>query len=206
MASQIIPDAWAFPFLAVQRGRIWEFRDDREKWWAAYERDLFEAFDSFVDILPDECERVLDIGGGMGGINIHVAKAFARQPQIVIVDGVADEATVSRHGRTFNSAGVGEQFLGRNGVERVAYIAPPVATADKVGPCDVVLSFQAWPFHIPVDEYLNLAKRALKPGGLLVVDVRKGKPGDLAALGKAFKFYRVLASHPKFERVAYVAE
>ena len=205
MASQIIADAWAFDFLKVQRGGLWELRADRAAWWAAYERALFETFDSFVDLLPHECEQVLDIGGGMGGINIHVAKAFARQPQITIVDGVADEATVSRHNHTFNSAGVGEQFLARNGVERVRYLAPPVAIASNVGPCDLILSFQAWPFHIPVEEYLNLARRVLKPDGLVVLDVRRDKPDASTALAGAFKFYRTLASFPKFDRNAYVA-
>lgn len=205
MAGEIIADRSAYDFLRLQRGALWNLTDPAE-WWAAYRRDLFETFDSLVDMLPHEAERVLDIGGGIGGINIHVAKAFARQPEIVIVDGVADECRMTQHRVTFNSAACGERFLAVNGVEAVRYVSPTNAIASNIGPCDLVLSFQAWPFHIPVEEYLNLAKRVLKPGGLLVVDVRRDNDKALAELAVAFRPYRTLKRAPKFDRIAYVGK
>lgn len=200
----IVRDDAALPFLHIQRGGIFQLRGDPEKWWAAYRADLAATFDSFADYLPATCERVLDIGGGMGGIDALIATHYAQQPEVVIVDGIADEARVQFHARTFNSAVHGERFLALQGVERVAYVAPAVALGSRIGPCDLILSIQAWPFHIPVDEYLNLARRALKPDGLLLVDVRKNDPAAPVALAEAFRPYQVIGDFPKFKRVLYV--
>lgn len=201
----IVRDDFALPFLHIQRGGIFQLRGDPEKWWTAYNADLAATFESFADYLPPACERVLDIGGGMGGIDALIATHYAQQPEVVIVDGIADEAVVSFHARTFNSAVHGERFLALQGVERVAYIAPAVALGSRIGPCDLVLSIQAWPFHIPVDEYLNLARRVLKPDGLLLVDVRKNDDVSPRALAQAaFRPYQVIGDFPKFKRVLYV--
>jgi len=65
---------------------------------------------------------------------------------------------------------------------------------------DVVVSILAWGFHFPISTYLPAVYQALKPGGILIVDIRKGTNG-LEELATKFNSTHIITSAARYDRV-----
>lgn len=188
MATKITVSPEAFAYLEHQRGKLWDLRQDFPAWLKAYKGQLDAAFKAMRDHLPAEApDHILDIGGGMGGIDILLSRHYQAHPTICILDGADDEPGMVRHSETFSSARVASEFLIDNGVPevRIQHIAPAdpgeaVAKARAEGKpltpyFDLVISFSSWCFHYPPATYLEWLSGKLRPGATLIVEVRRGK-------------------------------
>lgn len=65
---------------------------------------------------------------------------------------------------------------------------------------DTIVSLLSWGHHYPVEEYLDLAKRSLGPGGRLILDLRRGRGGQGTLEKNGFIPVRVLDETPRCER------
>lgn len=165
-----------FDYLAVQHGRISDFRDDFKVWKQKYEESIEGDFESIRPVLPKECDYMLDIGGGLSGITARIYKDYERLgigPQAYILDGKADPPVARGPGLTFNNATMTQNFLRRNGVRRQAFLTPNDDLPRRV---DLVLSIQAWGFHFAPELYAARVAGALAAKGVVVMDLRNAKP------------------------------
>jgi len=200
----------AFAYLRAQRGRIADLAGDRAAWLEAYNRELVETYHHAAPFLPRICGAVLDIGSGLGGIDVLLARHYCRAPQIWLLDGMADAAPgvcgAARHDRTFNSMRVARAFLKANGV-RLAGAIDPALAADLQRPLgfDLVVSFQAWGFHLEPALYLDAVKRNLAPRGRVILDYRRGRLAWLEQILEAFTLIAVAARGGKFDRLVLEA-
>lgn len=196
----------AFAYLKIQRGAISDLSNDRKAWEAAYRRSLLGDFGTMQRWLPEKCGAILDVGSGLGGINILFARHYGNNPSVWLLDGIEDEPRVERHDATFNSAPQACIFLATNGLFTAMPIGPASLPEVKVpddGFFDLVVSVQAWCFHFPPSEYLDFVKRSAMPGATLILDVRKGRDDWRKELSEAFTEIGVAVSPPKFDRVVY---
>ncbi len=204
----------AFAYLKLQRGAISDLSNDREAWETAYRRSLLGDFGTMMPWLPETCGAILDVGSGLGGINILLARHYkvvafdmgtepvlVSQPRIHLLDGERDRPTVYAHDQTFNDMDVAFSFLEENGVRLWAYIHPQWEVL--TGEFDLVVSTQAWCFHFPPGQYLSHVKKAARPGATLILDVRKDKPHWREELRNAFTEIGVAISPHKYERVVF---
>lgn len=146
---------------------------------AKYSADLAATFETFRPYLPPRAERILDVGAGLAGIDVLLARHYGHRPEITLLDrqGISPGPQGGFHPTGFaayNDFPAALALLEANGVHGVRTCnvdgeAPPR------GPFDLVISLLSWGFHYPVQTYRFDAK-------VLVLDVRKATDGVTALL------------------------
>lgn len=204
-SAVIVSDA-QFEYLRLQKGSLFELSQDRARWQEAYETDLRQTFREMQQHLPRPCWGVLDIGSGLGGIDILIARHYADNPPYIhLLDGEADAPIMRVHRRTFNNMTVAREFLTANGVRRDRFGYFTTATENLPRPYDLVISLGSWCFHYAPDVYLPLL---LSGGGLhmdsvIVVDVRTRKSEYARQLARCLDRVAVIRETPKYTRSVY---
>lgn len=188
-----------FEYLSIQRGEVSDHRHDFKKWKKAYELSLLSIFESMRPILPESCRSILDIGSGLGGIDILLSRHYSGC-RVHLVDGVDDAPVVQKHRQTFNNRRVALDYLRKNGVENCDLFAP---TDTLVGRYDLVVSFAAYCFHIEPAVYLDKLRELTDIGSTVVFDVRTEKREWVAELIKAFGKPVVIDRGKKHVRLAW---
>lgn len=159
----------AYKYLYVQRGAISDVKG-REQWEIAYNIHTDSQYELMRDYLPQKCNTVLDIGSGLGGINVLINRHYGGKPHFELLDGKDDEPVVIKHKQTFNNHKVSERFLLANGLENFTLSTPSFQTGLKK---DLIISMNAFMFHIPPWEYYTLLESSLKPGTVCIFKVRR---------------------------------
>ena len=189
-----------FEYLVIQHGKVSDHRHDFDEWKAAYEASLADIFSTIAPYLPAECNSLLDIGSGLGGIDVLVAKHYSRQPQVYLLDGLNDAPVVEQSFKTFSNSAVAMDFQQKNGVRSIG-------CTDTVPDFkfDLVHSYFAYGFHIHPGDYLVDLKKAVHDKTVLIFDVRRSKKEWLRELVAAFGMPKVIFEAEKYVRLAFNA-
>jgi SAM-dependent methyltransferase len=192
-----VPDA-ALPYIEMHRTHL---RGDLR---SQYVQDVAEDFRLIEPCLPAKAAATLDIGCGMAGIDVLLWRHY-RQPLIHLLDGTGDTAVrilFHQAMSPYNSMEVARGLLEGNGVPAGRIKEWPPDSSLTLPPCDFIISLLSWGFHYPVSTYLPLVGRCLRPGGRLILDVRKGH-GGLNELDQRLGYVETLSSTAKADRVCY---
>jgi hypothetical protein len=198
-----------FDYLRIQKGNLDEVSDDRERWHAAYEADLQRQFQSFAAYLPAQCSRLLDVGSGLGGIDILIRRHYetrGQHPYVWLLDGEADPPEMNLHRETFNDMRVAKDFQVLNGLDprRFGWWSPRTIRPGPVTPYDLIVSFGSWCFHYPPSTYLApLLNSGLHADTVLVLDVRATKASYMWELEEHFEAVATVAHKPKWQRIVF---
>lgn len=205
ISGRVVVNDAHFEYLRLQKGSLFNVCHDRERWHAAYEQDLLSTYREIQQHLPGTCWGWLDIGSGLGGIDVLLSRHYGDNPFVHLLDGVDDAAKMHRHRQTFNNMAVARHFLIANGV-RVDRIGNFTTGADNLPrPYDLVLSLGSWCFHYSPDTYLPLllAGGGLHRDSVIIVDVRNGKADYEQQLGRSLERVAVIRRENKYTRAAY---
>lgn len=136
--------------------------------------------------LPERPTAILDIGCGLGGIDVLLFDHYHRDPDLhfLLLDKTEVSSTIE-HGfkaqeEFYNSLALTREILSSSGIptESLTTIEVHDNTEIEIPELvDLVLSLRSWGFHYPVSTYLDCAYGWLKPGGRLILDVRLGTNG-----------------------------
>lgn len=204
MAAKIIetfdPVVWPdhFEYLVLQKGKLADLAHDRTAWTRAYREALVKTYQSIAAVLPEKCASVLDVGSGLGGIDILLNRHFGGGLEVCLLDGEDDAPKMNLHRQTFNSMKVAEDFLRENDVTRFSYYA-----ADKLGdprPFDLIVSFGSWCFHYAPAVYLEFVKACCHKDTVLVIELRNDKLSWLRELNAVFAHDEIVRTR-KFTRL-----
>ncbi|CAN5574866.1 hypothetical protein BH23CHL2_BH23CHL2_31160 [soil metagenome] len=187
-----------------------ESRVARDRVKTLYQRDMLAEFDTFREALPDGCAAILDIGCGVGGIDVLLDRHYRpRQPLIYLLDRTETSRRIyylmRRRPAFYNSLVVARDLLRSNGIpeERIHLVAAtdrfdiPV----KGRKFDLIISLLSWGFHYPVESYLDQAADRLTDTGRIILDIRRGT-GGVDVLRRRFASVEVVWESEKFRRVA----
>lgn len=211
------------PVRALFNGRLWGPRRKRiyqryglpleQLFKRSAERKLSEqlnrTFSTFSDYLPNNTARILDIGSGMGGINILTYRAAGTDPEVWLLDrdGVSVDWNAGYHSDPatfsyYNSFAQAKTFLSSNGVpvERIHCVDISSLSFPQEN-FQVVYSFLSWGFHYPVSLYIDDVYDSLSDKGLLVIDVRNDTDGAAVLRKKFAKEPISVLQGEKFERM-----
>lgn len=188
-----------FEYLSIQRGEVSDHRHDFEKWKLAYLGSLKEIAETIWPHLPPAAERVLDIGSGLGGIDLLLARKY-KTAQFDLLDGTDYKPHVYNHNIPFSNADVALDFHRKNGNTRVECIWPRIPEDRKY---DLVVSFAAYCFHIAPINYIDQLSRAVRPDTRIIFEVRRERKDWLTTLVKLFGKPVVLAKREKFVRLGF---
>jgi len=195
--SFTVPEA-ALPYIGLHRTHL---RGDLGR---QYAQDVASDYELIKPFLPEKGQATLDIGCGMAGIDVLLWRHY-RNPIIHLLDGTGDTPVRVLYQPAmapYNSMAVARQLLEGNGVpgDHIVEWAPdPALTLPQ---CDLIVSLLSWGFHYPVSTYLALVERCLRPGGRLIIDLRRGQ-GGLDELDQRLWCVEILSSSVKFDRACY---
>lgn len=190
-----------FKYLYIQRGEVSDaYRQGYDAWRDAYERSLEAIMENIAPALPDHARSVLDVGSGLGGIDVLLDRYYGGV-RVATLDGTEDAAEVLSHVKTFNNAEVGADFLKMNGVKD--HVHYPITVQQLPEKFDLVVSFAAWGFHLLPGDYLPLVKAALAPKATVILDVRKARRDWVEDFVRAFGRPEVLQQGKKHVRLAW---
>lgn len=161
----------ALPWIGVHRTHI-----DPENLRDAYKASLAEDYRMMLPYLPVRCDHMLDIGCGMAGIDLFLYLHYRKQVHLHLMDGSGDtDVKFGYHQQLqpYNHLGVTRKLLLMNRVDPARVHFHPI-DPDLTIPCDLMVSLLSWGFHYPAETYCDLAKRSLRSGGVLILDIRKG--------------------------------
>lgn len=173
---------------------------------------IFADLETIRRVLPERCTRILDVGCGVAAIDAllhrhYLARGDAVQSFLLdrselppaIAYGYRDTSSF------YNSLEVAVELLVANGMERshVHLLEPRPEAIQAIEPVDLTVSLISWGFHYPVDTYLGAVAAATRPGGTVILDVRKGSGGEHEIEG-AFGQVEVLMEDEKRWRLAMV--
>jgi hypothetical protein len=171
-ADLVIPES-AFPYLVAQRGALDDMRGDRALWCRRYLEILDSEMRLIEPYLPTTCDSILDVGGGMGGIDILLSRHFGGC-HVTILDGLSDPPMMQKHAETFSNMGAAADFLKVNGVASFDFLDANTPKKSPSRAYDLVVSFKSWCFHIEPPRYLDFVVGSIIPGQTkLIIDVRR---------------------------------
>lgn len=189
-----------YEYLSIQHGSVAspENLADFSKWQLAYEASIQSLFENIKPALPQECGSILDIGSGLGGVDILLARHFGGAT-ISLLDGPDAAPHVHASNIPFSNAEVAKDFHAKNGSKFVQTYWPAPPPAEHF---DLIVSFAAYCFHIAPFEYMPVLMNNVRPHTIMIFDVRKKKEW-LAQLVTAFGKPQVLFNAEKFVRCAF---
>lgn len=189
-----------FEYLQIQRGEVSDHRHDFGKWKDAYVQSLVSIMESISPALPTECARMLDIGSGLGGIGLLLARKYGPDLHVDLVDGLNDPPEVQSHIRTFSNRSVALDFYRANGHTNVEYSYP--APADRT-PVDLIVSFAAYCFHLYPPDFFDLVKEMSHEKTVKIFDVRRTRRDWVEMTIREWGKPVVLLQGEKFVRLAF---
>jgi hypothetical protein len=100
--------------------------------------------------LPERVESIIDIGCGMGGIDVYLKRRFP-QARLELLDGDGETAFYGYgESQPYSSREACEALLSENGVRVDRW--HNVGTTEMLS-ADLIVSTLAWGFHFPLESY-----------------------------------------------------
>lgn len=172
----------------------------------AFNRDMAREYAEILPHLPRRAVAILDIGCGVGGIDVLLHRHYGT-PRLYLVDRTQTADKVyygfTERGAFYNSFDATRRLLVRNRVPEADLHFRAVGEGfqlDVPEAVDLVISLISWGFHYPVSVYADEVRALLRPGGRVILDVRKGTGGK-AQLEARFPRVTTISDAPKKERV-----
>ena len=175
-----------------------------------FREDMEREYATIKPHLPKHSHRILDIGCGVGGIDVLLDQHYRAKGQAVdiyLFDKTEMPKKVyyglEQNGCYYNSLAVAKEMLVSNGAapERI-FLQEDRSdhTIDFKTKFDLVISLISWGFHYPIQTYLDQVYTLLASGGTLILDVRKGTEGEIRQkfgnamiISEARKYVRIMA-------------
>lgn len=192
-------------YLEVQRDGI-SHLIGKPSWQAAYEESIEKDFESMKSLLPASVMNILDVGGGMSGLGIRLCKHYEnleRKPYLCVLDGIDAPPVVDKYWKPYSSAFALKQFTQENGVHNLTLFKPHNSWWPHGMQFDLVISTQAWCFHLPPRLYATLISQHMQTTGVMIVDVRLDKGWIQELNSKYFELLGGLTHGETWARTAF---
>jgi len=174
-----------------------------------FRKSIQRDFNDIAPYLPTNLGEVLDIGCGLGCINILINRHYEnkRRPHFFLFDKTSLGGSIyygwSERGAFYNSLQLAENLLEQNGVQKENITLLEISDDGHVNSpegVDFVISLISWGFHYPVSTYLDWVYSVLRPGGKCILDIRKGTNGE-NCLQTKFENLEIISERMTWARV-----
>jgi SAM-dependent methyltransferase len=174
-----------------------------------FDADIQREYESLRDWLPKYARAVLDVGCGIGGIDVMLYHHYdcSQDLRFYLLDRTQQDEQIDYGYREradfYNSFDVTRELVVRSGVPERSLVmleAREDAGIDLAESVDLVVSLISWGFHYPVATYLDRTHELLRPGGRLILDVRKDT-GGVEEIAAKYGNATVITNEKKRQRV-----
>ena len=149
-------------------------------------------------------KRIADIGSGYGFFDLFASKSM--NTEVVLIDLEQNEHRhfgFQNEGAAYSSLEVARRLLMANKVpaKKIECVNPRDTSPEAIKPVDLVVSFISCGFHYPVDSYLPMLDKVLKPGGSAIFDLRETTASEQIEKLAQFGTVTDIVTRPKVCRV-----
>ncbi len=170
---------------------------------------LEEEYRWLKPYLPENPDRLLDIGCGVGGLELFLSEHYEEvKPEYYLLDKTEVSEQVyyqfEDKGAYYNSLQVANEMLKENEVDegRIRLLEVEQTEVKDLPPVDLCFSFLSWAFHYPLSTYLDEVLQILKPEGRLILDFRR-ETGERAECSRCFEEEEVIKKTDKYTRTMF---
>ena len=150
--------------------------DDIEK----HTEELFQKeIELIKNYLPKKAENIMDIGCGLGIINIFLNKIYNNQPNFFLLDKNRIDKVIkygfSSDYESYNDLKETRNLLINNDINPSSINTFDVEKDFKIdAKIDLVISLKSMGYHYPIDQYLRLFQTCCDENASFIFDVSEG--------------------------------
>lgn len=198
MDNLVIPDS-VYPYLRVQKGEI-NHIEDRKEFELAYNQGLNELLYQMVPHIPTDIKNSLDIGSGMGGIDILLNKHFKQN--VYLLDARQTPPICKKHDEPFNSFKEALKFFHQNDADFSGYFDAnnKETRSQQKRKFDLIFSIGSYCFHYSPLVYLDFVKASCHKDTVLIFDIRNRHADWLEILRESFTETAIILESEKFTK------
>ena len=165
-------------------------------------------YEQMKPYLPEHAHTILDIGAGVGGIDVILGKHYtADRPMIYLLDKTEMPRKVyyglTEKGCFYNSLELARELLLKNGILSEQIFVQEATDDNRIisdAKFDLIVSLISWGFHYPIPTYLDQVYDKLSNQGVLILDVRKHGNG-IEQIQRKFRDTRIIFDAQKHVRM-----
>ena len=140
--------------------------------------ELFRReIEAIKDYLPKNVENIMDIGCGLGIINIYLNQIYNNQPNFFLLDKNRIDKEIkygfSSEYESYNDLNQTKNLLLNNNINSLHTIdvEKDIKIENKI---DLVISLKSMGYHYPIDQYLKLFSTCCDDNTCFIFDVSEG--------------------------------
>ena len=171
--------------------------------------DMLKEYESIKSFIPKRCNRILDVGCGVAGIDVLLFRHYdsVTDLEFYLLDKtvISNKVFYNYHKQSafYNSLDIARKTLNINGTAQQNIHTLEVSSDYQIEiskPVDLVISLISWGFHYPVSTYIAQVYQLLRKSGHLILDIRRGLGGE-KELRPYFQEYHIIQKTPKYNRI-----
>ena len=178
-------------------------RSNYKKAKLEYSNDMSCEFNSILPFLPKKINQIIDIGCGLGGIDILLSRHF-NNPLIYMIDKnkISDKIIYgfTNEKSFYNNFEILNKIMEMNKIDNYHLIDSDNFKVIK--DTDLIISFLACGFHFPLSVYFEKIFNSLNDKGVFICDIRKGQKEQIKLIELYFKnVEEIKTNNPKTIRI-----
>ena len=136
-------------------------------------KDEFKSIEKFI---PKNANNILDIGCGLGIINVFLNEFYLKKPNFTLIDKDYVEKTIfygfNKQGEGYNNLKITENFLLTNNLEQKQLEILNANSNFRLNKkYDLVISLFSMGYHYPIDIYLDKLKKCTTKNTIIIFDL-----------------------------------
>ena len=158
-----------------------------------------KEYNTIRSYLPKRIHNIMDIGCGLGIINILLQQHYKNNIKYFLIDKDKVDLKIKygfkENYESYNDLDETKKILKNNGIKNDNIF---MFNADKKisidGKIDLVISLKSMGYHYPYENYLSLLKRVASDNCIFIFDIASKTYDDLELIKKNFREYEVIFS------------
>ena len=139
-----------------------------------------KELETFEKYLPSNVENIMDIGCGLGVLNIFINQKYQNNPNFYLLDKNTVDNKIkygfSKDYESYNDLNETKNILLKNGLSKeqiyIKNVDQEIMIDNKI---NLVISLKSMGFHYPIENYINLIKKTCSTETTFIFDVFEEK-------------------------------
>lgn len=168
-----------------------------------FKKRMEQEYNVIKPFLPIECGSVLDIGCGVGGIDVLLNQHYDDANFILLDNSISSEKPIYGYDRGksyYNSFCATSDMMQYNGVKNFTFMDVSKDDISCLRNIDLIISLLSWGYHYPVRTYIEKVRNIISRHGRLIMDIRENTNG-IDIVNNFFTNMEIIITDNKADRV-----